>query len=261
MENPKNLPNPDEKQMSFLDHLNELRRRILTCVAYVIAGFVVAYAFSKQIFRILRGPYDNAYEAVYGVAPELININLLEGFLVYLKVGFLGGIFLASPFLFYQVWKFIVPGLKSNERKHVVPFVFLATLFFVGGALFGYFGVFPSAFKFFLEVTKGEHIQAAIRMQEYYKLASWMLIGFGLAFEGPLIVLYLVFFGVLRTRHLLRAWRGVIVGIAVASAIITPTPDIATMMMMALPLLGLYGITILVSLFFSWRNKEEKIGS
>ncbi len=247
-----------ERQMTFLDHLAELRRRILISLVAVAAGFAGSYFFSKEIFRWLRMPYDKVYEKVFHVTPDLINTNLLEGFMVYLKIGFIGGIFLASPVLFLQVWKFIAPALHPHERRHVIPFVLLATLFFVGGALFGYFLVFPPSFEWFLTLTKGEHIQATIRMEEYYKFAAWMLMGFGVAFEAPLLVLYLVYFRIIQPKQLIQFWRGIIVGIFVVSAVITPTPDIGTMTMMALPLIVLYGLTIIISLFMAWRTKGEK---
>ncbi|MCB0326564.1 MAG: twin-arginine translocase subunit TatC [Bdellovibrionales bacterium] len=247
----------DQGQMSFWDHIRELRSCILKSLVSVVLGFFVAYGFSKELFRILRMPYDQVYQKVFEQTPYLINTSLLEGFIVYLKVGILGGFFLASPFVFYQVWKFISPALKNEEKKHVIPFVFLASIFFTAGALFGYFVVFPPSFEFFLNITLQENIQPTIRMDDYYRLASWMLLGFGASFEAPLITLYLVFFGILSPTSLLRAWRGVIVGILVASAVITPTPDVGTMMMMALPLFGLYGITIILAFAFFSKPKKK----
>lgn len=240
---------PSETPMNFFAHLAELRRRVFRSFIGVLFGFALAYYYSKELFVILRIPFDTAYQNVHGVLPFLVVGSVLESFVVYLKVGLLGGIFLASPYLFLQLWGFISPALKSHEKKHVLPFVFFATLFFVFGALFGYFMVFPQSFEYFLNITKGEHIETMIRMEEYYKFASWMLLGFGLSFEAPLVVLYLVFFRILSTRHLLRYWRGIIIGILVSSAIITPTPDFMTMFMMAAPLLVLYAATIVVSLF------------
>ncbi len=242
--------------MSFWQHLAELRKRLLRSALAVLAGFSLAYGFHKEIFRILRIPFDTAYQNVYHEAPKLISISLMEGFMVYLKMSCLVGIFIASPVIFYQIWKFIAPGLRENERKHVVPFVFLATLFFVGGAVFGYFLVFPKGFEYFLTVTQGEDIVATIQMEQYYKLASWMLIGFGASFEGPLILLYLVYFRILSTQQLTRSWRGAMVAILVLSAVITPTPDLGTMVMMAVPLMAMYGLTIVFSVFLSRKDNS-----
>lgn len=252
----KTKMNQQSEQMSFWDHINELRKRLLRSVLAILIGFSIAYWFHKEIFRILRIPFDTAYLSVYNVAPKLISISMLEGFMVYLKMSILVGVFIASPVVFYQLWKFIAPGLRDHEKKHVVPFVILATIFFVGGALFGYFLVFPKGFEYFLMVTKGENIEPMIQMDQYYKLAAWMLIGFGTSFEGPLILLYMVYFRILSTQQLVSSWRGAMVSILVLSAVITPTPDLGTMIMMAVPLMAMYGVTILFSIFLSKNEKK-----
>lgn len=243
--------------MSFFDHLRELRKRLFRAFLGLIVGFGVCYWYAKDLFRLLRIPFDAAYMNVHGVEPFLIVKSVLESFVVYLKVGILGGIFLSSPFIFLQVWGFISPALRPEEKKHVVPFVVLATLFFLSGAFFGYYLVFPKSFEFFLTLTKGEHIETMIGMEDYYKFASWMLLGFGLIFEVPLIVIYLIYFGFIGTAHLIQYWRGIIVGILVASAIITPTPDFATMIMMALPLFFFYGVVLLLSLLPGFRRNRR----
>lgn len=245
----------NDSGMTFWQHLNELRKCALRSVLAVAVGFSIAYYFRKEIFRLLRQPFDVAYENIYGHIPNLVNLNLLEAFMVYLKMSMLVGFFIASPVIFYQFWKFISPGLKYNEKKHVIPFVLLASLFFIGGALFGYYLVFPRGFEFFLSITKGENIEATIQMEEYYKLAAWMLMGFGVSFEGPLILLYLVYFRILTTAQLIKGWRAAVVAILVVSAVVTPTPDIGTMLMMALPLILMYALTIVFSIFVN-RKKE-----
>lgn len=244
---------------TFWDHLNELRSRVLKSGAAIFIGVCIAYFFRREIFRALRFPFDTAYQHVYGVTPKLIYLSMLEGFMVYLKMSVLAGFFLASPVVFYQLWQFIGPGLKSNEKKHVLPFVFLATLFFVGGALFGYFLVFPEGFEFFLSITKGENIEATIQMDQYYQFASWMLLGFGVSFEGPLILLYLVYLRILNTRHLMRAWREATVAILVLSAVITPTPDMGTMMLMAIPLIAMYWFTVLFSIIIAKKKTTDVV--
>ncbi|MCB0309108.1 MAG: twin-arginine translocase subunit TatC [Bdellovibrionales bacterium] len=249
-----------DPRMSFFEHLRELRGCVFRSFIGLLLGFAVAYFFSKEIFQILRVPFDQAYFNVYGSSPFLIVKSVLESFVVYLKVGLLGGVFISSPYLFAQLWIFISPALKSNEKKHVLPFVILATLFFVSGAFFGYFLVFPKSFEFFLGITKNQHIEIMIGMQEYYKFASWMLLGFGLIFEAPLIVIYFIAFGIISTEQITQHWRGVIVGILVASAVITPTPDFATMLMMSAPLFGFYILIIILSktgIFNKTKSKES----
>ncbi|MEZ4819912.1 MAG: twin-arginine translocase subunit TatC [Bdellovibrionota bacterium] len=183
--------------MGFWHHFGELRIRLIKSVGIIFLSFCGCYSFHKQIFQLLRYPFDQAYQTVLGKTPVLIQTGILEAFFVYLKLSLLASLFVASPFIFYQAWRFVAPGLKVNEKRHIIPFVFLATLFFIGGALFGYFFVFPKGFGFFLSLTADQNIEALIKMQDYYKLAAWMLMGFGISFESPLIVMYLVFFGVL----------------------------------------------------------------
>lgn len=240
--------NPQAK-MSFFEHLVELRRRLIYGALFVLAGFCVGYFFSKEIFNFLRVPYDQAFIKVLGSTPLLQETTLLEGFFVYLKVGFLSGIFIASPFLFYQFWAFVGPALKPNEKKGILPFVFLATLFFVGGALFGYFFVFPKSYEFLLSITKGQFIEHRIRMQDYFEFSSILLLGFGAAFEAPLIVLILVHLKVITAQTLLKSWRGAIITILIISAVLTPA-DIASMVFMAVPLIGLYGLVLVISFLF-----------
>ncbi|HLG20471.1 MAG TPA: twin-arginine translocase subunit TatC, partial [Bdellovibrionota bacterium] len=184
-------PHSGEVRMSFMEHLVELRQRLVKSVIAVCIGFGAAYTFAERLFGFLTIPYNQAYREVFHREAKLVNTGLIEPFLVYLKVGMMAGVFLASPFIFYQLWQFVAPGLRPQERKHVVPFVLLASLFFIGGALFGYFGVFPIGFKYFLSVAPAGYVDPLIRMDEYYRLAAWMMVVFGLVFEGPLIVLYL----------------------------------------------------------------------
>ena len=242
--------------MSFWQQLVELRKRLLRSTMAIILGSCFAYSIHKEILLILRDPSDTSYQNVFHATPKLISISLLEGFMVYLKMSFLVGIFIASPVVFYQIWKFIAPALKHNEKKHVVPFVILATMFFVGGAVFGYFLVFPKGFEYFLSVTQGENIEPTIQMEQYYTLAAWMLMGFGASFEGPLILLYLVYFRILSTQDLIKSWRGAMIFIMILAAVITPTPDLGTMLMMAAPLIAMYWITVLFSIFVA-RKKED----
>lgn len=248
-----------QDEMSFWSHLGELRRRLIQAFLGLFVGFFACYAFRKQIFSLLRIPYDQAFYRVYGQTPTLQTLTLLEGFMVYFKVAILASFFVASPWIFYQLWLFIAPALKPKEKKHIVPFICLATLFFSGGALFGYYIIFPTSFEFFLNITKGQAIQTTVRMQEYYSLASWMLMAFGCAFIVPLIVLYLAYFGILTPKQIRSSWRGVIIGIFISAAIITPTPDVGTMMLMALPMCGLYGLTILLSLTFERKHQKSRM--
>ncbi len=246
---------PKPPSMPFLAHLQDLRKCFLHSFVAILVGFGVAYTFRQEVFALLTLPFNDAYRAAFDQEPHMITTGLVESFLVYLKVSLLAGFFLASPVVFYQVWKFVGPALTRGERKHALPVVFLATVFFVGGALFGYFGVFPLGFRFFLEVAPGDYVEPMIRMQEYFHLSSWMLVVFGLVFELPLMVLYLTITGVISPAGLIRPWRAVIIGIAVGSAILTPA-DPASMLLMALPLLVLYGVTVAIAFILGQRRRK-----
>ena len=145
----------DENKQPFLGHLEELRKRLIACAIAVGIGFVISYIFSERLFRILISPLM----ALMGEGERLIFTNLPEMFLTYLKTAFIAAILLVAPIIFYQLWMFIAPGLYQHEKKYVVPFVIFSTILFVGGALFGYFIVFPFGFKFFLGFAN-ESIQA-----------------------------------------------------------------------------------------------------
>lgn len=240
--------------MSFFEHLAELRRRAITAALALLVGFGICYTFAEKIFKVLSAPYDDAYRSALHREPMLITTGLIESFMVYLKVGLVGGLFLGSPVVFYQLWKFVAPAMPVKVRGYVWLVVILATAFFVGGAMFGYFGAFPVGFKYFLSLTPDSYIQPQIRMDEYFQMAAWMLIVFGLVFEAPLIVLVLVFLKVITTRHLLVHWRGIIIGIAIAAAILTPA-DTGSMIMMVVPLLLLYVMTIIVSALIDFSRR------
>jgi sec-independent protein translocase protein TatC len=247
------MPEADRERMPFLDHLVELRKRVLYALVALAVGFAVAYGFAERIFGLLTLPFNRAYKAALHRAPVMITTSLLESFVVYLKVGAIAGLFLASPFLFAQAWLFVAPALRPNEKRHAVPLIALATLFFVGGALFGYFAVFPVGFRYFLELTAGGTIQPMIRMKEYFDLAALMLLIFGAIFELPLLVLYLTFVGILRAEHLTRPWRGIVIGIAVGAALLSP-PDPGSMLFVFVPMVLLYGVTILFALLVARRR-------
>jgi sec-independent protein translocase protein TatC len=250
---PKNQesPPPDDKKMPITAHLEELRRRLMICAIAVGSGFVGFYYFAPKLFEILMKPL------VFALPPDssLIFTGVTEAFFVYLKVAFLAGIFASSPLLLYEIWAFVSPGLYSKEKKYVIPFVVFSTLFFIGGALFGYFMVFPYGFKFLLGFAT-EAIRPMPRVQEYFSLASKLLLAFGVVFELPLFVFFLAKMGMVTDKFLVKNFKYSILIIFSISAILTP-PDVATQMMMAGPLLCLYGVSIIVARVFGKKKFEE----
>jgi sec-independent protein translocase protein TatC len=244
--------NGDEERMPFTSHLEELRDRLIKSFIAVGVGFLIAYGFKDKLFEILMQPLIK----VMGRGDTLIFTGLPEAFFTYLKVAFLAGIMAASPVLIYQFWMFVAPGLYRKERKILLPIVFLSTFFFVGGALFGYFFVFPIGFKFFLGFAN-EKIQALPSMKEYLSFSSKLLIAFGLAFELPLVLTGMARMGLVTVDFLKKNRKYALLLFFVGSAIITP-PDVVSQILMALPLMVLYEISIIGARICPPKTSEEE---
>ena len=238
--------------LPFTSHLEELRKRLIICIGAVLVGFLGSYAFSEKIFSILVKPLKEE------LPPDslLIFTGLPEAFFVYLKLSFFTGIFLASPIILWELWCFVAPGLYDHEKKYVYPFVTLSTLFFATGVLFGYYVVFPIAFKFFIGYST-EAIKPLPSIKEYLSFSCKMLLAFGIVFELPLFVLFLSKIGIVNEKMLRSKRKFAILGIFAGAAILTP-PDVVSQVLMALPLLVLYEISILVAKMFGKKNTEEE---
>lgn len=243
-------------EMSFLEHLAELRKRILNALWGVVLGFIVVYYFSEQVFDWLLLPLCGAFK---NSECRVITTGVAEAFMVYLKTGIIGGVFVASPWIFYQIWKFISPGLHGHEKKYVLPFVFAGSLMFVGGALFGYFYIFPFAFEFFLSYT-GDLIIPMPAMSAYFGFASGLLIAFGLLFEIPVFVVLLNLLGVVQAATLWRTWRVALFCIFALAAILTPA-DPFTMLLLGAPLSFLYMVSLVVCSFLEKSRKASEATS
>ncbi len=234
----------EEEKIPFTAHLDELRHRLIVSFIAVVAGFVICYGFRERIFAILTRPLVKAMSR----GDTLVFTGLPEAFVTYLKVSFLAGLILATPVIIYQFWMFVAPGLYRRERRFLLPIVIISALFFIGGALFGYFIVFPFGFKFFLSFANA-HIRALPSMKEYLGFAAKMLLAFGLIFELPLIITFLARLGLISAQLLTRNRKYAILIIFIVSAILTP-PDVVTQCMMAVPLLVLFEISIVGARIF-----------
>ncbi len=239
----------DEKK-PFLAHLEELRTRLIVCAIAVGVGFVISYIFSKQLFFLLTMPLTKI------LPPEnsMIFTSLPEMFIAYIKVALIGGIILAVPVIFYELWMFVAPALYQREKRYLVPFVLFSTILFIAGALFGYLIVFPYGFKFFLGFAT-QDIQALPSVKQYFSFAIRLLLAFGLVFEMPVAVLFLTKIGLITPEAMKRYRKFAILGSFILSAILTP-PDVATQLMMAGPLIILYELSIYISKAV-YRKQEE----
>ena len=241
-----------EEKSPFTSHLDELRKRIIICIVAVAVGFFGSYFFAEQIFDILIKPL----QAELPPDSMFIFTGLPEAFFVYLKLSLFGGILLASPVLLWEVWCFVAPGLYDQEKKYVYPFVIFSTLLFATGVSFGYFVVFPIAFKFFMGYSS-EIIKPLPSIKEYLNFSCKLLFAFGVVFELPLFTLFLAKIGLVNEKMLRSKRKFAILGIFAVAAILTP-PDVVSQILMAIPLLVLYEISILVAKYFGKKEDEEE---
>jgi len=242
----------DETKQPFLGHLEELRKRLVACAIAVGAGFVASYGFSEQLFQLLIMPL----KAVMPEGDRLIFTNLPEMFFTYLKVAFLSGVLVTAPFIFYQLWLFVAPGLYRHEKKYVIPFVVISTLLFVGGALFGYFVVFPFGFKFFIGFSN-EYVKALPSVKQYFSFAIKLLFAFGVVFELPVVIFFLTKMGIVTPQLLRKKRKYAILLTFVLAAILTP-PDVITQCMMSAPLMLLYEVSIVGAKLFGKKKVTEE---
>ena len=229
-----------EGEMGLMEHLQELRKRLVFGAFAVLVGTVVAYFYSKESFRILSAPYFEAFpnQSLIGTGPA-------EAFLIRLKVALFAGSLLVSPFLFAQVWLFVAPGLYDHEKKWAIPFVLVTSGLFLVGVTLCYKAMIPLAFHFFREQYNEIGLTPTIRLSEHLSLMVTSLLGFGVVFELPVLAFILGRLGVIDHHLLIRGARYAIVAIFIISAILTP-PDVMSQLLMAGPLCLLYGISILV---------------
>ena len=243
----------EEDKMPFMAHLDELRTRLIRAFYAVGVGFVICYFFKEQLFQVLAHPLITAM----GEGERMVFTGLPEAFFTYLKVALLAGIGLAAPVIFYQFWMFVAPGLYQTEKKLMIPIVILSTFFFVGGALFGYFIVFPWGFKFFLGFAS-DTIQPLPSMKEYLSFAAKLLLAFGIAFELPLVLTFMARLGLVSVDFLKKNRKYALLLFFVGSAILTP-PDVVTQVMMAFPLMFLYELSIIGARVFGRKRWDEDL--
>ena len=231
----------DEKLLPLTYHLAELRTRLIRSFIAIGIGFLVSYAYVEQIFEFLMAPMLQAMPA----GSTLVFTNLTEGFFTYFKLSLTSGICLAFPVILYQLWRFIAPGLLEHERRYALPFAISVTSFFLLGAAFCYYVVFPSTFRF-LRSFSSDILRPMPSIKEYLSFSSKMLLIFGLIFEYPPIVFFLAKVGMLKGSWLVKQRRYAIILIFVISAVITP-PDVVSQILMALPMMALYELGIVIA--------------
>lgn len=244
-------PEEDESgKMSFLEHLDELRKRLVHIAIYLFAGFAVCLFFSADIYDFISAP-------LRAVLPheKLVFTKLTTPFTLYMKVAFLGGIFLTIPLTLYEVWKFIAPGLYKKEKRYVIPFLFFSVVLFLLGAAFCYTMVLGRAYAFLINL--GKSFDALIEVKEYLDFTNMMILGFGLIFEMPVLAAFLSMFGLVNAKFLLKNFKYAILVITILAAVISPTPDALNLIVWMIPMIALYIVSIGVAALFDRRRKKN----
>jgi sec-independent protein translocase protein TatC len=241
---------PDE--MTFLEHLEDLRKRIWYSFVAIFIVLIPAWFFSKQIFEILARPVTQFLPE----GTKMAYTGLTDPFMLYIKVSFLAALFVTSPFVFLQLWYFIAPGLYQKEKKYVVPFVTFTTIFFLTGAAFGYFVMFPWTCRFFLNM--GSDFNPVITVNTYFSLTLKLLIGIALVFEMPTLVFFLSKIGLITSRWMIKNFKYAVLAVFIIAAVVTPSPDMVTQSILAVPMLALYGLGILIAFLFGKESKTRK---
>jgi sec-independent protein translocase protein TatC len=231
-------------RMSFLDHLEELRKRLIVSAIALLAGFIVCWSFADKIYGILQQPLIKVLPA----GEKLAYTRLTGPFILYMKVAFLAGIFLAAPVLLLQLWLFIAPGLYKRERRLAAPFIIGATIFFLLGGYFGYRVLLPGMCDFFVQT--GKQFKQMITIDDYYSFSSTIILATGAVFETPILIFFLARLGIVTPAFLMQKFKYAVVLAFIISAIVTPTPDMMTQTMLALPMIGLYLLGVAVAYLF-----------
>jgi sec-independent protein translocase protein TatC len=244
----------DSGRMSLLEHLDELRRRIVISAAAVFVGFLVAFAFINKIFGFIMRPLQQ-------VLPEggkLMYTEPAEAFLLYMKVAALVGLLMAAPVVLWQLWLFIAPGLYANEKRFAIPFVVFSTFFFLAGAVFSHYMVFPWAWRFFAGFST-DYMEFRPKIGPVFSLYVRMMLAMGLVFEMPTLVLFLARIGLVTPRFLIRNTKYAVLVIFVVAAVLTPGPDIVSQLLMAGPMILLYAISIVIAWIFQKKREPDAV--
>lgn len=257
---PSPVPAPDDTadehedgggKMSFLEHLDELRTRLIISATALLAGFLVAFAFISPLFEFIMRPLQE----ILPNDGRLVYTEPTEAFFLYIKIAALAGLMLAIPVILYQMWRFVAPGLYAREKRFAIPFVMLTSLFFIGGALFSHFVLFRLAWGFLADFGT-DYMEFMPRIQPAFSLYVRLTLACGAVFQMPTLVFFLARVGAVTPRFLLRNTKYAVLLIFIFAAILTPTGDPVTLTVMAAPMILLYGLSILIAWIFQRRDAE-----
>ena len=242
----------EQGKMSFLDHLDELRRRIIYAVIALVVGVTIAAFFMTELYNFVMVPMQEAL----GPGKQMIYTEPTEGLMLYFKIILIAGILIATPAIMTQVWLFVAPGLYTHEKKLAIPFVLMATVFFVAGSAFAHYVVFPLTWKFFGSFAN-EQVEFLPRIEPAFDLYMKLVLIFGAIFQMPTLVLFLARMGVVTARFLIRNMKYAILIIFIIGAVLSPGTDPTGQVLMAVPMLILYGISIGLAWIFGKKRPKQ----
>lgn len=243
----------EQERMTVVEHLTELRKRLVISIAAIIVGMIAAFVFKDFIFELIMTPLDKS-----GLDADLVTLGVAEPFMTVLKVSIYTGILLALPVVFYEFWAFVMPALYESERRRVLPYVFFSTVLFLGGVLFAYYLVLPVGLRFLVGYG-GELFSQQVRASEYIGFVSMFLLSFGVVFEIPAVILLLSVADLISARTLRRTRKYALLVIAVASMVLTPSGDPLSMMLMMGPLYVLFEFGIVLTRIVERRRRKRAL--
>ncbi len=246
-------------RMSFMEHLEELRTRLLRALMGVVVAFLLSITFCKYLWDVVKAPAVTALQHLGIHPPNLVAISPMDQFnIIYLKLPLLVSVFIGSPWILYQVWAFISPGLYKREKRWAVPFILCTAGLFITGGLFAYFVAFRYGLEFLLGIGRDVNISPMVSMVEYFDLFVNVTLGVGLVFEMPVIIFFLTLLRLASPRFLLRHSRYAILGITILAAVVTPTPDVFNMMIFATPMVLLFFVGVFASHLLVLKREGKK---
>jgi sec-independent protein translocase protein TatC len=254
----------EELHMTFFEHLEELRARLIRSLIPFLPAFVVAWIYREEVFALLVIPLNKAWKSMGMGTPTLHFASPVDPMVVYLKQSAIVAFLIASPWVFYQLWAFISPGLYAKEKRYIIPFVLASTVCFTIGGLFGWFYIFPPTFETLMDFSgklPGDvvEIEATLMMGEYISFISQMLFVFGITFEVPVIIVFLSLAGMVTSAQLMKFGRWWVVVASVLAAILTPTQDALSMLLLMGPLIGLYYLAAGAAYFIDKSRRSQAL--
>jgi sec-independent protein translocase protein TatC len=244
----------EEERLPLASHLEELKSRLIRVLIAVGIGFGVCYLFKDWSFRIITKPLVEAMPA----QSSMIFTGLPEAFFIHMKIAFFASLLLTAPYTLFEIWRFVSPGLYKKEKRAIIPFVFFSALLFAGGVSFGYFIALPPAFRFFVSFST-DFLKPMISFSEYLSLTLKFLLAFGLCFEMPVFMFFLAKIGVVNSKMLSRQRRYAILIIFIVAAVLTPSPDAISQILMAIPLMILYEVSIVLTRFAGNKKAADDV--